>query len=221
MRQRNKTREKEREGKKKTPSSFIHCVALPEEEQGASKCRNLIYGTTRRHSNSMRLKDMHLAPFLFSAPLYWYPPLKETSVCSAALAWLKSPLKWVTHPDALWSTDTHILFISASPHQILSPHQMLSPHQILSPHQMLSPHQVPSQTQRPTVTFAVTRYSQRAGTSLATGRAVYVTPDWLVLGKRSAYSYCHWAVMDEVAGVGHRPRSQDRRLFTAPWLPSR
>lgn len=28
--------------KKKTPASFIYCVALSEEEQGASKCRNLI-----------------------------------------------------------------------------------------------------------------------------------------------------------------------------------
>jgi hypothetical protein len=42
-------------------------------EQGASKFPNLIYGTARRHSLSMRLKDIthwNLAPFFSSAPLH-------------------------------------------------------------------------------------------------------------------------------------------------------
>lgn len=49
----------------KRPPLFIYCVAFWEEKQGASKCRNLIQGTIRRHSCSLCLKDTHLAPLPF------------------------------------------------------------------------------------------------------------------------------------------------------------
>lgn len=63
------------------------------------------------------------------------------------------------------------------------------------------------------VDFCCDQIKQESGQHFGKGRAFHGTSDWPVLGKRSANNLCHWAVMDGVAGVGHRPRSQDRRPF--------
>lgn len=70
------------------------------------------------------------------------------------------------------------------------------------------------------VDFCCDQRKPESGQPFGEGQAFHAISDWLVLGKRRANRYCHWAVIDGMAGVGHRPGSQGRRLFTVPWLPS-
>lgn len=185
--------ERERE-KKHPPLSFI--VWHSQRKSRGRVNAVILFRGQRGTTHTLCLKDMHLAPFLFSALLYWSPHLKETSVCSGAHALLQKTLKRITHPNVHSNTTTH----PPSVHLLNKYHP---------------------KHRGPTMTFAATRQKTESGQHFGKGRAFHVISDWLILGKRSANNHCHWAVMDEVAGAGHRSRSQDRRLFTAPWLPSR
>lgn len=134
----------------------------------------------------MCLKDIHLAPFLFSALLYWYPPLKETSVCSAAHALPKKTLKYITHPNARTQAHEHT--------HLPSLHLLSKSHPQHEGLRWLLP-------------------QPESGQHFCKGQAFLLVCDWLVLCKRSANGHCHWAVMDEVAGAGAQAQKPGQEAF--------
>lgn len=100
----------------KRPPLLIYCVAFSEEKQGASKCRNVIQGTIRRHS--LCLKDKHLAPLPFRSTYlqihFWKKrPCARWHRCSFCC---KNALKCTTHPSVHYNT-LRILYPAQFPSQ--------------------------------------------------------------------------------------------------------
>lgn len=178
---------------------FIYCVAFSEEKQGASKCRNLIHGTIRRHSCSLCLKDKHLAPLPFPST-YLQIHASERNI------------------RVLGGIDAAFAAKHSEMHN--------APERVLKHATQSFSTQIPSETQGAYVDFGCIQIKQvwatfRTEPSVPTQRVGWSS--WLVLGNKPVIGQ----FKDGGVGLRKRPRSkeqgarsQDRRLFTAPWLPS-
>lgn len=176
--------------KKKHPPLLFIVLHSQRKSRGRVNAVILFRGQRGATHNVPQGHALGSFPFLSTSPLI---PTSERNICvcsAAALALLKMTLECKNTP------------------------QMHTQTQTTRPPIIASPKQIPSWTQRPVLTFAVTEIKPESGHNVSgKGRAFHVISDWPVLGKRSANNRCHWAVMDEVAGAGHRPRSQARRPF--------